>query len=253
MRRLPSYKRKSAMLPANKDQALHKAIMIRVLIKILDDTFLSQNMFFKGGTCASMLGYLDRFSVDLDFDIKSKEVSTEISKHLEEIFTALDLETKDRSKNVLQYYLKYDAPAGSRNTLKIDAVDVPYNNNNYENMLLPEINRYATCQTKETLFTNKLVALVDRFDQHNAIAGRDLYDIHYFLKNGFGLNEELVVERRGVDIKTYLKQLIEFIDKHITQTVINQDLNFLLEYKKFNAIRQTLKEETIVLLRDRLD
>lgn len=240
------------MLPANKNQALHKTIMIRVLLKILDDTFLAQNMLFKGGTCASMLGYLDRFSVDLDFDIRDKELSVEISKRLEEIFIALDLEVKDYSKNVLQYYLKYDAPAGTRNTLKIDAVDVPFKNNNYENMLLSEINRYATCQTKETLFTNKLVALIDRYDKHDAIAGRDLYDIHHFLKNGFNLNEELVVERRGVDIKTYLKQLIEFINEHITQTVINQDLNFLLDYKKFNAIRQTLKEETIILLKDRL-
>ena len=241
------------MLPANKDQALHKTIMIRVLLKILDDTFLSQNMFFKGGTCASMLGYLDRFSVDLDFDIKSREIGAEISKHLEDIFTALDLEIKDYSKNALQYYLKYDAPAGSRNTVKIiDAVDVPYKNNNYENMLLPEINRYAICQTKETFFTNKLVALVDRYDKNKAIAGRDLYDVHHFLNNGIDINEALVVERRGVDLKEYLKQLIEFIDEHVTQAVINQDLNFLLDYKKFNAIRQTLKEETIVLLRDRL-
>lgn len=241
------------MLPANKDQALHKTIMVRVLIKILDDTFLSQNMFFKGGTCASMLGHLDRFSVDLDFDIKSKEISAKINKHLRVIFTVLDLEIKDYSKNVLQYYLKYEAPADSRNTLKIDAVDIPYKNNNYENILLPEINRYATCQTRETLFTNKLVALIDRYDQHGAIAGRDLYDIHHFLKNGFDFNEALIVERRGVDIKTYLKQVIAFIEKHITQTVINQDLNFLLDYKKFNSIRHTLKEETILLLKDRLN
>lgn len=240
------------MLPANKDQALHKTVMIRVLIKILDDAFLSQNMFFKGGTCASMLGYLDRFSIDLDFDIKSKELITEIRKHLEKIFTTLDLEIKDQSKNAVQYYLNYTAPVGFRNTLKIDAVDIPYKNNKYESILLPEINRYAICQTKKTIFSNKLVALVDRYDQHNAIAGRDLYDIHYFLKNGFDLNDALIHERRGVDAKTYMNQLTEFIDKHITQTVINQDLNFLLDYNKFNAIRQTLKEETIILLKDRL-
>ena len=173
------------MLRASQQNALHKSVMMRVLIGILDDSFLSSNLFFKGGSCASMLGYLDRFSVDLDFDVKDKSFSKEIAQKMEGIFEKLNLIIKDSSKNTLQYYLKYEAPPNVRNTLKIDAVEEPYQNNKYETLLLPEINRYAQCQTKDTLFANKMVAFVERFEKTGSLAGRDLYDIYHFLLQGF--------------------------------------------------------------------
>lgn len=49
--------------------ALHKAQLCSLLIKISDNNKLAKNAYFKGGTCASMLGFLDCFSVDLDFDL----------------------------------------------------------------------------------------------------------------------------------------------------------------------------------------
>lgn len=240
------------MLKTNQTQALHKSIMFRVLINILDNAFLSRNLYFKGGTCASMLGYLDRFSVDLDFDVKDGDVVGDVRKSLEKIFTDLGLEIKDSSKNTVQYYLKYEAPENSRNTLKIDAVDVPCKSNEYEKVLLPEINRFAICQSKSTLFANKLVAIVDRYERNGSIAGRDIYDIHHFFQQGFEINNDIVKERRGVDTVTYLNELINFIEKSITETIINQDLNFLLEQDKFNSIRKTLKDETLALLRGRV-
>lgn len=45
--------------------------MNRLLIEIVDQPVLAHNLVFKGGTCAGMLGYLDRFSVDLDFDLRN--------------------------------------------------------------------------------------------------------------------------------------------------------------------------------------
>ncbi len=241
------------MLRSNKKQALHKSIIFRVLIATLDSSYLAQNLFFKGGTCASMLGFLDRFSVDLDFDIKHKNEISKVRKSLEDIFSQLNLEIKDHSQNTVQYFLKYEAPKNSRNTLKIDAVDEPYTNNRYQKVLLSDINRYAICQTKDSMFANKLVALTDRYQRNRTIAGRDLYDIHYFLINSYEFNPQLIEERTGKKAKIYLENLIDFIEDKITQTTINQDLNFLLDYKKFNSIRNTLKQETIALLKDRIE
>ena len=135
---------------------------------------------------------------------------------------------------------------------KIDAVDTPYENNKCEKKLLPEINRYAICQTKETLLTNKLVAITDRYERNGSIAGRDLYDIHHFLQKGFDINNKLIEERKKMSATEYLKYLLNFIEDKVTQTTINQDLSFLLDYGKFNAIRKSLKEETLSLLRERL-
>ncbi len=240
------------MLASDKRQALHKSILLRVLIKIFDNNFLAQNLIFKGGTCASMLGYLDRFSVDLDFNLKEEKIKSQVRQELEGIFNQLDLDIKDQSQNTVQYFLKYEAPAQSRNTLKIDAVDMPFDNDEHEKKLLPDINRFAICQTKETMFAHKLVALYDRYQQNGSIAGRDLYDIHHYLQLGFKINTAVIKERTGTEVDDYLRTLLKFINDQITQRIIDQDLNFLLDYKKFKAIRQTLKTETIALLRDRL-
>jgi len=240
------------MLASNKRQALHKSVIFRVLINVFDNSFLAQNLIFKGGTCASMLGYLDRFSVDLDFDIKEKKLQSKIQQELESIFSQLNLEIKDQSQNTIQYYLKYEAPAGSRNTLKIDAVDAPCESGKHEKLLLLDINRYAICQSKETMFANKLVALMDRYKTNEAIAGRDVYDIHHYLQQGFEFNAGVIEEQTNQLVEQYLLTVIEFIQEKITQTIIDQDLNFLLSYKKFKEIRHSLKTETIALLKDRL-
>ncbi len=56
------------MQTSNKYDNIHKAWLYRVLEGIASDKYLPSVLYFKGGTCASMLGWLDRFSVDLDFD-----------------------------------------------------------------------------------------------------------------------------------------------------------------------------------------
>jgi len=58
------------MINISQQRAYHKAQLYRLLIRLLDDPEIASNIFFKGGTCSAMLGFLDRFSVDLDFDLK---------------------------------------------------------------------------------------------------------------------------------------------------------------------------------------
>lgn len=69
------------LLPDSK-QAIHKAWLYRLLAAIYDNQTLSGLLYFKGGTCAAMLGWLDRFSIDLDFDFvgKKEDLKTSIDK-----------------------------------------------------------------------------------------------------------------------------------------------------------------------------
>jgi predicted nucleotidyltransferase component of viral defense system len=51
------------------NQATHRTILFQILKDIYTDTTISPFVGFKGGTAASLHYGLDRFSVDLDFDL----------------------------------------------------------------------------------------------------------------------------------------------------------------------------------------
>lgn len=240
------------MIIPRRQDAYHKMQLFRLLTAIIDKEVIAAKICFKGGTCAAMLGYLDRFSVDLDFNLLEKADKQALKPQFHQLFVDLDLKIKDESKKTLQFLLQYKAGPNQRNTIKLDAVDQGFKADIYQPQHLTEIDRYMNCQTIETMFANKLVALMDRYEKNNAIAGRDLYDIHYFFMKGYRYEPKLIKERRGVEVFQYLEKLIEFIKQHVTQTVINQDLNTILTPDKFSQIRQTLKTETLTLLQDEL-
>lgn len=238
-------------IPRSQD-AVHKAWLYRTLTELLDNSELSQNLCFKGGTCASMLGYLDRFSVDLDFDLKDATKKDRLRTEIHKVIRHLGLLIKDESKNALQFFLKYEAPPEQRNTLKIDINDWAPAANECTSVRLPEIDRTAICQTIETMFANKLVAAIERFEKTGGVAGRDIYDIHYFFIHGYKYKSEIIKERRQAPVENFLPTLIDFINNQVSETVINQDLNHLLPPSKFNRIRKTLKQEVLVFLNDEL-
>lgn len=240
-------------LPQPQD-AKHQDWLYRLLINFYDDPYLARFLYFKGGTCAAMLGRLDRFSVDLDFDLADKESDLEeIKKRMEKIFRKLGIKIKDQSRRVPQYFLKYPAAPNNRNTLKID-ICFPVNPaNKYAAERFLDIDRIITCQTPETMFANKLFALINRHKQSHYIAGRDVYDVHCFFEKGISYDEAVITQASNLAIEDFFKELIDFMEKKVTDEFIDQDLNTLLPNAKFQAIRKTLKQETLSLLRGELD
>jgi len=237
------------MILIKQEDILHRFQLLKLLTAIIDNSILSQNLYFKGGTCAAMAGFLDRFSVDLDFDIKSRANVSELRTELFNIFKHLDFKIENSNEKTLFYVLKYKSPKGQRNTLKLSVYEDVPKSNKYKIIHLTEIDRLVNCQTVETMFANKLVAPVDRFKKHEKIAGRDIYDIHYFFSQGYKFNKEIIEERTGIKTEVYIRQLIKFIDEKITENVLTEDLNTLLPYEKFKKIRKTLKQEVLIFLR----
>ncbi|MDD3003120.1 MAG: nucleotidyl transferase AbiEii/AbiGii toxin family protein, partial [Candidatus Shapirobacteria bacterium] len=204
--------------------------------------------YFKGGTCASMMRILDRFSVDLDFDLKVGADEKELRNEFHKIFKKLGFSLDQESKNALEFFLKYQNSPNQRNTLKIDALNFIVKSNVYTPVFLPEINRTVNCQNQESIFANKMVAVKDRWDRKKSIAGRDIYDIHYFFLKNLKYSEQIIIERTSLQVKEYLIYLRNFINEKVNQTLIDQDLNTLLPVENFNKIRKTLKEETLMFL-----
>ena len=241
------------MLSPEQKKSYHKAQLFRLLINLADDKTLAPSIYFKGGTCSTMLGYLDRFSVDLDFDLKKGADKKLLRLKLHQIFKRLNLIIKDESKKALQFFLKYEAPDGERNTLKLEIIDSPFDLIDHQPQYLKDIDRIVICQTIECLFANKLVALTDRYRRRGTIAGRDIYDIHYFFSHGYHYKKEVIEERTKKTSQNYLRELITFIENKITQDIIDQDLNFLLPVKKFQGMRKTLKIETLMFLKEAVE
>ncbi|MGB4942973.1 MAG: nucleotidyl transferase AbiEii/AbiGii toxin family protein [Candidatus Moraniibacteriota bacterium] len=240
------------MILPHPEDAIHKAWLYRLLSALVDDMMLASVLRFKGGTCAAMLGYLDRFSVDLDFDlvVATAEALPSIREKMEAVFTGLGLEIKDASKNTAQYFLRYPVVGNKRNSLKVDVTFPPVSANKYQTVRLPEIDRLVACQSVETMFANKLVALIDRYEKNESLAGRDVYDIHHFFLRGFRYTDEVIRERRGTDLETFFRQLFNFVEKHVTEKVLTEDLNSLLPYAEFSKLRKVLKQETLMFLHD---
>ena len=237
------------MLVPDQRRIYHKSKMYRVLIHILDNPKLAFSLYFKGGTCAGMLGWLDRFSVDLDFDLAKEADQQEIRALLRATFKEAGLGVKQEAKEELFFLLSY-SPLKSNwhSTLKVSIISQVPKANRYTPFYLPEIQRYAVCQTKETMFANKLVAPLDRFQKYKTIAGRDIYDIYYFFLQGFDYHQEIITERTGFSARQYLTKLYEFIKVKVNQRILDQDLNYLLPYQRFREIRKTLKEEVLLFL-----
>jgi predicted nucleotidyltransferase component of viral defense system len=242
------------MITLNAQDAIHKAWLYRVLIAIVDKPNL-HDLYFKGGTCAAMMGILDRFSVDLDFDyIGDEKDLLKVRHELEAIFKNLGLEIKDASLKVPQFFLKYPTKdMAVRNTLKIDISFPPPDANIYKPIRLIDINRVVICQNTATMFANKLVAIIDRFERSHSIAGRDIYDIHHFFLNAYDYNKEVIIERTGLNLIDFFKKLSDFISKNVTETILNQDLNPLIPYERFNRFRKVLKRETLMFLDDEIN
>jgi predicted nucleotidyltransferase component of viral defense system len=239
------------MATPNKQDALHKAWLYRILEQIADDPFLPTVLRFKGGTCATMLGWLDRFSVDLDFDYAGtlKEV-VKTRQSFERIFLSLGLVVKDASKRGIQFFLQYNGEG--RKTIKIDTSFPLLSANTYASQRLLEIDRVLSCQTRETMFAHKLLALMGRQIKHGTIAGRDVYDIHHFFLQGYVYDEGVIVEESGMNAVAFFTKLCAFVEREVTNRLIDEDLNALLPASQFQIIRKVLKRETVMFLRDEL-
>ena len=232
-----------------KTEIPHKLAMYKLLDALLANPLTATSLYFKGGTCAAMLGYLDRFSVDLDFDLLDTSQRDTLRDEIHKIVDKLGFEIKDESKNHLQFFLKYRDVENQRNTLKLEISDIVSKENVYKKLHLIELDRYCQAQTIETMFANKLVALKARWEEGKSIAARDLYDIYYFFNQGHNINSKVIEDLRSKSLQDYSLELVDFIQIHITDKLLLEDLNPLMDATKLKKILPHIKDQTILALK----
>lgn len=215
--------------------SLHRKYMFDILISLFQTKF-AKNLAFKGWTACYFLYSLDRFSTDLDFnliwDINEEELFLEIEKILLKSGTIKESYNKRFTIFFLFSYGESDI------NIKIEI-----NKRNRENNIYETINFFwndIIVMDKSSIFANKLVALTDR----KIMVNRDLYDIWFFYKNNFPINEKLIFERTWKNYKEYLEYLLEFISKINKKTLLNW-LGEILNPKQKAFVKEKMINELI--------
>lgn len=233
------------------DYSIHKNIQLRILKEIYTDTTIAPFLGFKGGTATLMFYDLNRFSVDLDFDLlapggaealdedKEKEI-------LEKILKIAKGYGEIRESRIKRYnlliILSYDAKAQN---IKIE-VNRRVFGSRYELKTLLGISMLV--MVREDMFANKLMAMYERVGK----TSRDVFDVYFFAKNNWPINKEIVEKRAGISYKETVEKCIELLEKMNNRNILDGLGEFLTESQKDWA-RAKLREETIFLLKARLE
>lgn len=224
----------------------HQLLLGRILKDIYSDISLAPFLGFKGGTCAYFFYDLPRFSVDLDFDLLS--ISDENQKLVfEKIANILNKYGEIKDQRIKRYTIFALLSYGDEDhNIKVEINTRKLVENIKDNY---EIKEYLGISMfvgkKDYLFAGKLAALTSRTE----IAMRDVFDIHYFAKNNWDINNEMIKERTGKSTKEYLTDCVNFIEK-IKDNQILRGLGELIDEKEKAWVKTNLKSDAIFMLKN---
>lgn len=83
----------------------HRTILFQILKDIYSDTTLAPYLGFKGGTAALLFYGLDRFSVDLDFDLLAEEEEDRVFTRMGQIVEKYGVIKESYQKRFNLFYL----------------------------------------------------------------------------------------------------------------------------------------------------
>lgn len=221
--------------------------MGQILKDIYSDVSIGPLLGFKGGTCAYFFYNLPRFSVDLDFDLLV--VSEENQKLVfDKIVSILGKYGQIKDQYIKRFTVFALLSYGDDDhniKVEINVRKLVENiKDHYEMKEYLGISMFVA--KKDYLFASKLSALTLRTET----AMRDVYDIHYFAKNNWDINAEVIKERTGKTIKEYLADCIAFVEKTKDNQML-QGLGELIDSEKEKAwVRNHLKTDTIFMLKN---
>lgn len=224
------------------DTAKHKNILIKILKDIYADSTISPILGFKGGTAAALFYGLDRFSVDLDFDLLDTEKEDYVFERVKAILENYGKLKQVRKKRFnLFYILSYD-----EKNINAQNVKVEINRREFGSKYAVEsfLGISMRVMVKEDMLAHKICAMYERIGKTN----RDIFDVQFFLSHDWPINKKIIEERMGVSYAEFLKKCIDALEKFDDSNVIS-GMGELLTEKQKALVKTKLKPEALFSLR----
>lgn len=224
------------------DTSIHKTILFQILKDIYSDTTIAPFLGFKGGTSALMFYGLDRFSVDLDFDLLDEDKEDYVFEKVIDIVKKYgDLKESYKKRFNLFCLLSYEDKGHN--------IKIEINRRQFGSKF--EIKTYLGVSmwvmVREDMFAHKLMAMSERIGK----TSRDIYDVWFFLKQRFPINKEIVEKRSGVAFDVQVQECIRQLEKMNNRNILD-GVGELLTTRQKDWAKAKLREETIALLKLRL-
>ena len=221
----------------------HKNILLQILKDIYSDAVISPFLGFKGGTAAYMFYDLDRFSVDLDFDLLDETKEEIVFSRIEKILKNYGQVKESRKKRFSLFFLiSYEEKAQN--------IKVEINRRSFGSQY--DLKTYfgisMLVMRRQDMFAHKLMAMYERMGKAN----RDIYDVWFFLKNNWPINKKIVEDRSRMVFKELLEKCIVILEKMEDRNILDGMGEFLNEKQKAWA-KANLRKDTVFLLKLMLD
>lgn len=222
--------------------AKHKSILIKILKDIYSHPAIGPILGFKGGTAASLFFGLDRFSVDLDFDLLDMTKMDLVFKEMNDILRKYGtIKTADKKRYSLIYILSYDGKDPGAQNVK---VEVNLRNFDSHYVIKPYLGISMKVMTPEDMAAHKLVAFYERIGKAN----RDIYDIWFFFVNNWPINQELVEKRTKMPFKEFLETCCQLLEKMDDKNILS-GMGEVLDEKQKIWVKNKLREELLFQLK----
>lgn len=224
------------------DREKHQNMLAQIFRDIYSSPRLASTLGFKGGTALYFFHRLNRFSVDLDFNLLNQDQTELVIEELQKILSKYGEIKKLANKRLsIEGILTY---AAILQRINID-ISKRIGNENYEIKQYNGIS--ALVMVKEDLFASKLVATISRYK----LAIRDLYDINFMFNQLWSYNPSIIQMKLEISAKELIKQIIEKIE-NTKFTNILADIGVLLDDSGKKYVKERLKSDLLNQLKSHL-
>jgi len=224
------------------DITVHKNILTTILKDIFTNQFIAPYLGFKGGTAVLFFYNLNRFSVDLDFDLLDEKKETIVFETINALLKNYgQVKTAGKKRYNDIFILSYKDKLENAQNLKIE-INKRIFGSSYEVKHYLGISMQV--MVKGDMAAHKLVAMHERIGKTN----RDIFDVWFFFHNNWPINTKIVESRTGMSYRDFLQTCIDDLSK-IGNRGILSGIGELLDDKQKTWAKSKLLSETLFLLK----